>query len=144
MRKMIQNPKIGAVVICAAILLAVVITLSSGEDPQMVTEAWFYDLEKKELFKANAKSRPPIAAPSGQMIDGQPAGVQAWVYGCGGCDKPFIAFLDTFKQIEGQEVHMVRLPDADQWFNEESPEGREIMGSALKKCGKVRPHPCRP
>jgi len=42
--------------------------------------AWFYDLKSDRLFQATRNKLGPIAAPSGPLPSGEPAGVRAHVY----------------------------------------------------------------
>lgn len=42
--------------------------------------AWFYDLNTDRLFQATCNKLGPIAAPSGPLSTGEPAGVRAHVY----------------------------------------------------------------
>jgi len=58
---------------------------------------WFYDLNTGELFVASGKQVGPIAAPSGPLPNGEPAGVRAHVYSFlrdPNESERFIAFLE--------------------------------------------------
>jgi hypothetical protein len=47
---------------------------------QEYKKGWFYDLNTGELFAAKADLIAPIEAPSGELSQGGPAGVRAYVF----------------------------------------------------------------
>lgn len=57
---------------------------------------WHLDLNSGELFPATMASAAPIAAPSGPLPDGSPAGVLAMVVVPAGGGKPEIAYIQRF------------------------------------------------
>ncbi|NQU09161.1 hypothetical protein HQ590_00095 [bacterium] len=62
------------------------------------SQDWFYDLNTQQLFAAPLGTIPPVAAPSGPLPDGKPAGVRAYVYSCGACEPAalYVAYLETY------------------------------------------------
>ena len=132
------------------------------------TQEWFYDLNTKQLFSAPASTVPPVAAPSGPLPDGSPAGVRAYVYGCENCNKSsrFIAYLEMFT-AEGraalETAHqrkptetmlpmtpatgiLVRRPDGTEWVERNTAAGYRIIADSLQnRCpADVFPQRCYP
>jgi len=66
--------------------------------PRGPEQKWLYDLNTGQLFAGAINEIPPIAAPSGPLPDGSPAGVLAHVYGCGDCSTAnrVVAYLETY------------------------------------------------
>jgi len=113
---------------------------------------WYYDLNTDKLFKAVAGQMPPIAAPSGPLPDGKPAGVRAYVFSYS--DDPnttdtFIGFLETTDpnvpdqkpssvdlRYEGAaeltKGRLVRPPDKNIWFPANSRMGRAVINRAFR------------
>jgi len=70
-----------------------------GPDTIDTGTSWYYDLNTQQFFKAPAGQRTPIAAPSGPLPTGEPAGVRAWAFGCAGVtdpDQASIVVLETY------------------------------------------------
>lgn len=94
----------------AALVLAASLLLvwweSRGPEYRPASNVWFYDLASEpRLFSVPAGTLPPVEAHSKKLapgpgpVGGGPAGVRAWVYACGGCDRPdarFVAYLETY------------------------------------------------
>ena len=131
-RKLMKtNPKVAIAVACVPLVIAaILITITLiGEDRDAkyrVDYLWFYDLNTKTTFQVDIGTYPPIAAPSGKPFDGEPAGVQAYVYGCGGCDDTFVGYLE-------------KLDDkAKQIMNESSKHSSDVLGAARKMGTLIR------
>lgn len=88
------------------IALAILIRELRPAAPQGVTEQWFYDLNTGQLFAATIGEIPPIAAPSGPLSNGDPAGVRAHVYACGDCSPATrtIAYLETYTAAQRDQL----------------------------------------
>lgn len=70
--------------------------------------AWFYDLNTKQLFVAKQTNLPPVDSPTGQTAEQTPAGVWAYVYTCTTCDDPknqFIAWIEKLTPQAKSELH---------------------------------------
>ena len=124
--------------------------LRSGvPEPRPIGAAWFYDLNTGELFAARGDQRPPIAAPSGPLPDGSPAGVAARVFACEDCGNPLdaqIAWLEMFPP--GDELYAMPLMadrDRREWVEVHSAEGMAIREAAMNRCGAAaEPVECVP
>jgi hypothetical protein len=160
-----RNIKLGSA--SAALLVALALVLrtlvSSGEDTsRLIEHEWFFDLERKTLFKAPRDSLPPLDPPSGAVINGQPAGVKAYVYACGeGCDdeaKRFVGYLETYTPA-ARSTMRTPAPDANvlyqghlvadaqqlQWHLASSPDGQRVQSSSELRCKGLQPaKPCYP
>ena len=163
-----QNPALGYGAAALPLVLAALITLYSvyfaddEDEPFRVRKLWFYDLNTSELFDVPVKTHPPIEAPSGKPFEGEPAGVRAYVYGCGSCDETFIGYLEKYtpeaKKIHDesekhdsntvgkarQEGAMLRRVDKGPWVRNNSPEAGQIKVETVARCGKERVHTCYP
>jgi len=146
-----QNPKaiIGITIVSLLLFITVLISQLTPDKPVIPHEpeqAWFYDLNTKELFTAKISKLPPIKAPSGPLPDGKPAGVRAYVFSCNDPNKTetstVIGFLEMFSS-EGKESqksydpqkHSAKLwakgrffrhPEDKEWLPADSPEGFTI------------------
>ena len=106
-------------------------------------KVWFYDLNTKKLFTANTDSIPPIAAPSGLMPDGKPAGVKAVVLSY--VTEPneserLVGFLQTTDANDKTRILVCTITDAN-WVSADTREGRLIAEQAFKPNDKGRmPH----
>jgi hypothetical protein len=94
------------------------------------TKAWFYDLNTGKLFIAKTGLTPPIAAPSGPLPDGRPAGVKAIVLSY--IAEPneaerFIGFLQTTEPASSKPIVLVRTIEDANWIAVDTPEGRAII-----------------
>lgn len=117
-------------------------------------DAWFYDLNTQTLFAADSRKTPPVKAPSGDLPDGDPAGVRAHVLPASGSPtdaEPFICYLEKFTP-EGKKLvasfqnsqtgitedmvrqlnnnRLIRRPADTQWVTANSEEGRWILQQA--------------
>ena len=125
-----------------------------------VPNAWFYDLNTGELFEAKSNAIPPIDAPSGNLPNGEPAGVRAKVFACGDRSDPakqFVGWLEKLtpeaKQaiVQGQtgegmssssssigylEGLLVRSADGDRWVSANSREAMRLFQSPRDRCPK--------
>ena len=151
-----QNPKIiiSITVFTVLLLLMIVIgLLLSGEPPKVkeYKKGWFYDLNTGKLFVAKSKLIPPIAAPSGPLENGKPAGVKAYVFSYKyepNESERFIGFLEVFTsearrnqttstKSRGDSAaelikqwgdgRLIRRVEDEQWFAANSNEGRAII-----------------
>lgn len=175
LRKWINdNPKIiiGISIATGVLFLLIVITSLIPHNPPIISDSqktWFYDLNTKKLFVVDGDSIPPIDAPSGQLADGQPAGVKAYVFSYLKDPKEserFIGYLEKFtpegkkmissirkseSNVTSQMVHQlnsnrfVRRPADSDWVAADSDEGRFILGqvSRVNESGQA-PHYCSP
>ncbi len=104
---------------------------------------WYYDLNTGELFTNKAGRMPPIAAPSGPLLNGEPAGVRAYVFSY--VSEPndsqrFIGFLETKdpNYIDDARGHpkygegmLIKRVKDKQWFTSVSWQGRAILQRAI-------------
>ncbi len=165
-----RNPKIvlSVTVVSAVVFLVIVIWLSIPEKVIPVEEfdkEWFYDLNTGELFADRAGQIPPIAAPSGPLPDGKPAGVRAYVFSYSldpNSTDRFIGFLETTDpnadrsklgpldlRVPGAEQwgqgRLIRRVEDEQWFSANGPQGRAIMRITFRQDATGRrPHYCAP
>jgi hypothetical protein len=130
-------------------------TLNADDNPQRLTHAWyFYDLNAKSLISKPTDT--PSPTDSGNAL-------RAYVYSCTDCavaKSHFIAYLEQLtpeatagmndpaldhdqrsqKRLAGWQLRTV---ESTEWLPATSPQGRELMDSAWKRCGK-EPKPCDP
>lgn len=150
----------GLSVVVAAILcvLAVSAAVASAfwvfrEPAYSPGKAWFYDLNTNELFAAPGDAIPPIEAPSGNLPNGTPAGVQAVVLEGNGEKK--IAYLFTYpaeakaqlEELKNGEfneaasmvppIRWVRAAEGGEWVSETSEKGGMIMNKAMEGIGST-------
>ena len=170
-RKVEDNPAVGYTAAAVPLVLAIVLIawqLLVGEDidaPFRVEYKWFYDLNTQETFVVDIGINPPIEAPSAQPAPDapdEPAGVLAYVYGCGGCDDTFIGYLEKHT-IEARDVldhsekhdsdalgaarqggTFLRAVDGDTWHASTSAEAGQLKLEAVQRCGNQRLTPCYP
>ena len=115
-------------------------------------KVFFYDLNSKALFAADADAVPPIKAPSGDLPNtGGPAGVRAYVFRYplseGQENEPFIGWLETRDPSINKDVYakhrtlpgpewgkgmLVKHPEEKNWTLANTPEGMAIIESARK------------
>lgn len=142
-----------ATILCVLAISAAVVSVFwvFREPSNHAGKAWFYDLNTNELFDAPATSIPPIEAPSGNLPDGTPAGVQAVVLEGNGERK--IAYIFTyppetkahldrlnaghFDETDGMvsPVRWLRAVEGGAWVAETSDKGREITNAAREAMG---------
>ena len=147
------------------ILWRLAASFSEPTSPPRVAQAYFYDLNTRELFTAAADAEDPLVTASGDF-QGHPAGVRAVVFSCGSCNDPqqrFIGWLETpapdvvepeqlidFEETAntgGDEPSglLVRSLDGSQWHPFESPEAESIIRQAQSRCGVGETlRPCTP
>jgi hypothetical protein len=94
------------------------------------TKAWFYDLNTGKLFTAKTGLTPPIAAPSGPLPDGRPAGVKAFVLSY--VAEPneaerFIGFFQTTESASPKPIVFVRTLEDANWIPLDTPQGHAII-----------------
>lgn len=161
--------------VCAAVLLVVWLAgffpgRPEGFEP--VRRQWFYDMNTGELFTAGMDAEPPIKAPSGNLEDGSPAGVRAYVFTenpGAGREAWYVGWIETTTPAEdaeeaaepaaaaadeaalsGQEqptvrgVRWVMRPDAGEWVEADSREGRDLVREVLEGTGGKRPTAVNP
>lgn len=161
-----KRPVIGfAILIVPLGVVAGVVWAMTGEDHNAkyrVDHLWFYDMNTKKLFQVNAGTSPPIDAPSGKPFEEKPAGVRAYVYGCGGCGDTFIGYLETnhekakeiFDQSEKHDSKTlgaarkmgtyIRAVDGEAWVRPDTQEAGNIKIGIVNRCGNQRAVPCYP
>ena len=165
-----RSPKlvIGVSVVVVVGLLVFLIWLSL---PKKVVEVenyekdWFYDLKHRRLFVGRRGQIPPIAAPSGPLANGEPAGVRAYVFTYSNepnTTETFIGFLETTDpnvdkssigsmdlRVSGAEIwgkgRLIRRVEDEQWVPANSEEGRAILKETFRRneAGEI-PHYCPP
>jgi hypothetical protein len=106
--------------------------------------AWFFDQNTKTLFVGSSKETGPIAAPSGPLPNGDPAGFRARVYSYvlnPRENELFVGFLERPDPNAGIKVsagdmaefsqwaraRLIKRVEDEQWVAPASPEGREII-----------------
>jgi len=144
-----DNPlRIGVAVVLCVLVLALVFGLASRPGPQQAfkqgRKAWFYDQNTEELFVGSSKKPGPIAAPSGPLPNGDPAGFRARVYSYVLNPREselFVGFLerpdpdadanasdaDLTDVPEWARAKLIRRVDDEQWVSASSPGGRKIV-----------------
>jgi hypothetical protein len=107
-------------------------------------KAWFYDLNSGKLFVGASHAIGPVAAPSGPLPDGRPAGVRAHVYSYVLNPKEsdlFVGFLERPDPDAGLDRQgsgargtpqwgqgkAIKRAQDKRWVSATSPEGREIL-----------------
>lgn len=153
-----RSPKlvIGVSVVLVVGLLVFVIWLSL---PKKVVEVenyekdWFYDLRHRSLFVGRRGQIPPIAAPSGPLANGEPAGVRAYVFTYSNdpnTTETFIGFLETTDpnvdkssiglmdlRVSGAEIwgkgRLIRRVEDEQWVPAKSEEGKAILKETFRQ-----------
>jgi hypothetical protein len=163
-----RNPALGYGAAAVPLVLAVLITLfnvffaEDEDEPFRVRRLWFYDLNTSELFDVPVETNAPIEAPSRKPFEGEPAGVRAYVYGCGSCEKTFIGYLEKYtpeaKKIHDesqkhdsntvgkarQEGALLRRVSDSGWVRNNTPEAGKIKVEVVGRCGKERVVTCYP
>ncbi|MHC5146290.1 MAG: hypothetical protein ACYSOK_04230 [Planctomycetota bacterium] len=152
---------IGITIACFLVFVMIAIaqlTPDTPNPPEESKQTWFYDLNTKKLFIAKSSKLPPIKTASGELPDGTPAGVRAYVFMPTDQQQPtepFIGFLETLSP-EGRKIQksydpknhnakqwakgrLFRRPDDQQWFPADSPEGMEIYTNCFNKNKLVDP-----
>jgi len=128
---------LGAALVLVASLVAVFWQLRGPSTSRFSTTEWYYDLNTGQLFAAPLGEIPPIAAPSGPLPDGSPAGVRAHVYGCGDCSEAnrTIAYLETYTPEDRQRLQALlkiqfgkEPPSADSGFMAGPEDGILLAG----------------
>ena len=156
-----NNPRImiGITAVCVVVFLAILIgQLMPDKAPKIEghKKAWFYDLNTGELFIAKSDKLSPIKAPSGQLPNGEPAGVKAYVFSY--AHEPnesnrFIGFLETLTpetkknmpdflksraNITRESIkqwnrgRLIRRVSDGQWYTADSNEARAIMKEVFR------------
>ena len=144
-----DNPRIVAIVaLVSVLLLGFTVSLVRRETPsghyRLSKKAWFYDLNTGELFVSSSKQTGPIAAPSGPLPNGEPAGLRAHVYSF--LSDPneaerFVGFLekpdpnaatkaltsDPRKFEEWSHGRLIKRVGGDTWVSPTSRRGRQII-----------------
>ena len=145
-----------SVCLCSGLLLLwILASVISSKPPAYEFEshkkAYYYDLNTGELFSASIRSIPPIKAPSGNLPDGQPAGVRAhvlqfFIEGSSQGD-PFIGWLEkqdpavekstylqsqTARGDDWGKGMLIKGPADEQWVKANTSQGRAIIEKARK------------
>jgi len=131
-----------------------------GDGRAVPAETYFYDLNEGEVF--TAKPQPgPIKAPSGATDAGEPAGVSAAIYACGGCDASYkgmsprqiadagarLAYLKKGGQVANEGAggeELIAAPSAFDWVPRQSSPGQQIQQVEFNCKPGVRPQYCYP
>lgn len=163
-----NNPKIVTAISAAAVFIFLLIVISQliPYKPLIISQtpkAWFYDLNTDKLYITDGENIPPIEAPSGELPDGRPAGVKAYVlsyFRDPNESERFIGYLEKFTP-QGKKIisslqkssakvneelikqinrnRLIRWPDDNQWFLADSKEGRAILEqtSRINEMGQI-------
>lgn len=143
------NPRVvvGVSIASVAVLLLIIIWILLPPERTLRHEeskkAWFYDLNTGELFVGKSDLAAPIAAPSGPMPDGSPAGVKAYVLSYAvepNESNRFIGFLETrdpnapataSDSEEWGAGKLVRRLEDKKWVRGNSKRGLAILKEAF-------------
>lgn len=156
-RRINAHPRlvIGASAVSGLLLLWIVFWMLSGKPAEnefdLHGQVYFYDLNTGELFPASAGSIPPIEAPSGNLPDGQPAGVRAHVLQYFTEDsrqgEPFVGWLEKPDPAVETSVYLqsrtaggkawgqgmlIKRPEDTQWVKANTPQGLAVIEKARK------------
>lgn len=155
--KIRNSPALGGGLAVAILGIAAVVAYFNLQEKTrpLIERVWFYDVTTNKVFVGSTNDLPPIKPPSGAEVDGEPAGVRVYKYGCGDCSEPFLAYLlkytqDALKASAAGDASAlepgirVRAIDGEEWFSNEQEEAGKITSMMLVKCGKVRPIQCNP
>jgi len=154
--KINEMPAIGYGIPGGIFLIALIVVgvwMFSGNDDGNNTarkQDWYYDLETKEKFAADAAQNPPILTPA-QKLGDTPRGVRVHMVTCGSCSDAEIGWFEkydekTLKAIAGagesadvQAGHLVRSKDGDddKWLVSRDPKGQELTRAFYNKCPKT-------
>ena len=145
------------VIVLLASLGAIVWQWRGGRNPPIPRREWFFDVNTHQLYVVPRGQISPADAPSGPLPDHTPAGVRAYVYGCGDCAEAhrFIAYLEmsspelqakmkapiddgsaeprrpAYGEATPGRGTLVSRADEIQWFEMTSPEGQQILAQSL-------------
>jgi hypothetical protein len=144
-----DHPKAAAIIAVLSVLLLVwVASLVKRETPAQhyreSKKVWFYDLNTGELFSASSKQTGPIAAPSGPLPNGEPAGLRAHVYSFvrdPNASERFVGFLEKpdpntdVSKLTGDRSNfkewargrLIKRVGGDTWVSPTSQRGRQII-----------------
>jgi hypothetical protein len=144
-----EHPKAAAVVaLLLVLLLASVVSRlvrrPPGRQHRESKHAWFYDLNTGKLFVGSSKDVGPVAAPSGPLPNGEPAGCRAHVYSFlrdPNESERFVAFLEkpdpnvdpkTLSRDRSNfeawaRGRLIKRAGGDDWVSPTSPRGRQII-----------------
>jgi len=124
----------------------------------VIPDAWFYDLNTGQLFRAKSNGLPPIAAPSGPLPNGKHAGVRAKVFACGDCSDPSNRFIGWLEKLTPEVKYaitdehagewegftsmnmpyldglLVQAVNGEYWYKATSQDGRVLMEAPRKRC----------
>jgi hypothetical protein len=100
----LSEHRVAALAGCIFIILVVIVIIvrsvfSSGITMPAAYPVWLYDENTDRLYVGSSHDIPPVAAPSkSNASDGRPAGVRAYVFGCGRCDEVgrVVVYLERF------------------------------------------------
>lgn len=129
------------------VLVWVLVLVSRPASPPAFKEgsqAWFFDQNTQELFVGSSKYTGPLAAPSGPLPNGNPAGLRARVYSYElNPDESalFVGFLerpdpnapfsasaaDMTELTQWAQARLVKRVDDEKWVPATSPAGQAIL-----------------
>ncbi|MHC5165613.1 MAG: hypothetical protein ACYSOI_09830 [Planctomycetota bacterium] len=119
---------IGITIACFLVFVMIAIaqlTPDTPNPPEESKQTWFYDLNTKKLFIAKSSKLPPIKTASGELPDGTPAGVRAYVFMPTDQQQPtepFIGFLETLSP-EGRKIQKsYAVPTINNGFRPTAPK----------------------
>lgn len=92
------------VVVVLAVALVVIYLSRPGAGAGAGGEHYYFDLNTERLFVGPSDAMPPIDAPSGPH-DGEPAGVRAHVFACGGCPPDLAGLSPAEAEEQGALIH---------------------------------------
>lgn len=127
-------------------VIAVVIILFAGYmifgsvKPSVRIDAWpnayYYDLNSGKTFVLPAHNVPPVAAPSGPLPDGKPAGVWAAVFSCGSCadaNSRFVGWLEKFDEPAHGQLTALIEPRKNGYTDFNPYETKNFWDNAAQK-----------
>jgi hypothetical protein len=107
-------------------------------NPRLVTvqPKWYYDIDASKKLAVEEKGLPPML-PKGRIKL-----YRAFVYGCGDCGNPQIAYLEGFSEpgrsspsprlrLESQDIYDLK---SKTWLKPMSPAGRKFFASVAALC----------
>ena len=107
-------------------------------NPRLVTvqPKWYYDIDAGKKLALEEKGLPPL------LPGGKVKLYRAFVYGCGDCSNPQIAYLEGFSEpgrsspnprlrLESQDIYDLKSKN---WLKPMTPAGRKFFASVAALC----------
>jgi len=158
-----ENPiatTIVVTVIAALACLVIIWRIAGGDGGGGEAAHYYYDRNTGKVFVRESETSP-MAAPSGETPDGQPAGVRAWIFACGQCQGSYegmtpveiaetgaeLVYLTRQRAIDTRNDVTVKQtavskPGSDRWVSAGRPEAMRMMqysgncpkGKTVQRC----------